>query len=653
MLIDLSCPVENLKTTVRTNSETGQPYLLLKLLNISEKTITSLDFTVKAFDDAGNEVASIPIEFADLSATPKEFFAENKAIPLDDIWDAKKFSIEINSATFEGEETPYTPSQENTVDYDDSEASLKDALALREMFPDAVCFAKEYENYWRCACGRPNSKDDENCVRCGTSKEDALNKYSSKTALNVAVKEKEEEEKIKLEETKKAEELKKSKRKKYIIIGAIIAAALALTAVAGYFIHSAIQNHRDAKEIKHADQLVDEGKYLEAYKIYSEHNDDKMYDIQHHVMGNTPENLLYGLGTSAEDSEYLYYIAFDTSSGYQYNLIKKNKKTSETTILTDAAYGCLNVVGDYIYFVNNEYYPCRMDKSGKSTEILFETPVMNYMSVVGTDMYYIKTDYDNPNNLSEEQCQTLAAQGQMAAYQRLHKYNLISKEDTLISTEEMQSCAIFDKRIYYLTYNDEDYTAHYNLKSMNMKGTDIKSHVDSPVILFTIKGEDLYYISQYEGNYATATEFSEELLGYSIKKLNLSSGEVTVLTGADEYITWLNASDDILVYTTYNRQQYISKYYTGDTADDVDLIPNIVTYNIKTGEEKIIATLPSDYMSINGNNIYTMSTTGGFFMIKTDGSDAAPIYGDGTSNPPEQTETELSPDLQELYESMQ
>ncbi len=650
MLIDLSCPVENLKTTVRTNSETGQPYLLLKLLNISKKTITSLDFTVKAFDDADNEVASIPIEFTDLSAAPREFFAENKAIPLDDILDAKKFSIEINSATFEGEETPYTPSQESTVDYDDSEASLKDALALREMFPDAVCFAKEYENYWRCACGRPNSKDDENCVRCGTAKEDALNKYSSKTALNAAVKEKEELEKAEAEEQAKAAEAKKQRTKKNLIIIGIIVAALTVASVAGYFIYGTVKNHLAEKE---AEQLVNEGNYLEAYKLYSELGDDRMYDIQHLVMGNTPENLLYGLGTSAEDSEYLYYIAFDTSSGYQYNLIKKNKVTSETTILTDAAYGSLNVVGDYIYFVNNEYYPCRMDKSGKSTEILFETPVMNYMSVVGTDIYYIKTDYDNPNNLSEEQCQTLAAQGQMAAYQRLHKYNLISKEDTLISTEEMQTCAIFDKRIYYLTYNDEDYTAHYNLKSMSMKGTDIKSHVDSPVILFTVKGEDLYYISQYEGNYATATEFSEELLGYSIKKLNLSSGAITVLTDADEYVTWLNASDDLLVYTTYNRQQYISKYYTGDTADDVDLIPNIVTYNIKTGEEKIIATLPSDYMSINGNDLYSMSTTGGFFMIKTNGSDAAPIYGDGTSNPPEQTKTELSPDLQELYESMQ
>ena len=644
MLIDLSCPVENLKTTLRTNSETGEPYLLLKLLNISKKTITSLDFTVKAFDDAGKEVASIPVELTDLNASPKEFFAENKAIPLDSAPSASKFLVEFNKVTFDDESEPYLRNEENLIDYDDSEASLKDALALREMFPDAVCFAKEHESYWRCACGRPNSKDDENCVRCGTSKEDALNKYSSKTALNAAIKDKEELEKAEAEEQAKAAEAKKQKTKKNLIITGVIVSALAVASVAGYFIYGAVKNHlaekEAAKQAKKAEQLINEGDYLEAYKLYSELGDDRMYDIQHHVMGNTPENLLYGLGTSAEDSEYLYYIAFDTSSGYQYNLIKKNKETSETTILTDAAYGSLNVVGDYIYFVNNEYYPCRMDKSGKSTEILFETPVMNYMSVVGTDMYYVRTDYDNPNNLSEEQCQTLAAQGQMVAYQRLHKYNLISKEDTLISSEEMQSCAIFDKRIYYLTYNDEDYTAHYNLKSMNMKGADIKSHVDSPVTLFTVKGEDLYYISQYEGNYATATEFSEELLGYSIKKLNLSSGEVTVLTGADEYITWLNTSDDLLVYTTYNRQQYISKYYTGDAADDVDPIPNIVTYNIKTGEEKIIATLPSDYMSINGNNIYTMSTTDGFFMIKTNGSDAAPIYGDGTSNPPEKTETE-------------
>lgn len=648
MLIDLLCPVENLKTVVRTNSETGKPYLLLKLFNISEKTITSLDFTVKVFDDAENEIASVPVEFTDLNAAPKEFFAENKAIPLEEVVDAKKISIEVHSVTFEGEETPYTPSEENIVDYDDSEASLKDALALRELFPDAVCYASEHDNYWRCACGRPNALDSNSCVRCATAKEDALKKLASKSALNEALKEKEEQEKSKAEELIKVKAAKKQKKKKILIISGIVIVALALLALAGYFINGALRNHR-------AEKLVNEGNYLEAYKLFSELDDDRKYDIQHHVMGNTPENLMYGLGTSAEDSQYLYYIAYSNSYPYANNLIKKNKETSEITILTDAAYGSLNVLGDYIYFVNSDYYPCRMDKSGKSIEILFETPVMTYLSVVGYDMYYIRTDYDNPNNLSEEQCKTLVAQGQMVAYQRLHKYNLLTKEDTVISEEEMQSCAIFNKRIYYLTYNGDDFTAHSNLKSMNMKGEDIKTHVDSPVILFTVKGEDLYYIPQYNGNFAMATEFSEEYLGYSIKKLNLSTNVSTAITDDAKYVTWFNFSDDLLVYTAHDRTEYIAKYYTGEVDDETALVPNIITYNIKTGEEKIIAALPSDYTSISGHNIYSMSNTDGFFMINIDGSDAVPIYGDGTSNPPEKTEveTELTPDLQELYESAQ
>ena len=61
MLIDLSCPVENRGISVRSNSETGEHYILLKLFNISEKVITSLNLNVKAFDENGAEIASLPV----------------------------------------------------------------------------------------------------------------------------------------------------------------------------------------------------------------------------------------------------------------------------------------------------------------------------------------------------------------------------------------------------------------------------------------------------------------------------------------------------------------------------------------------------------------------------------------------------------------
>ena len=64
---------------------------------------------------------------------------------------------------------------------------------------------------------------------------------------------------------------------------------------------------------------------------------------------------MFAMGFLAEDTENLYYITRDTYS-QPVNLIKENKSTKEKTILTDAAYSSLNVVGDYIYFLNNENY---------------------------------------------------------------------------------------------------------------------------------------------------------------------------------------------------------------------------------------------------------------------------------------------------------
>ena len=82
MQIDLSCPVENQGTIVKTNSETNEPYLLLKLFNLSEKEIAALTFHVLAYDANGGELGTVPVALDGLNAQPKTFFAESKAVSL-------------------------------------------------------------------------------------------------------------------------------------------------------------------------------------------------------------------------------------------------------------------------------------------------------------------------------------------------------------------------------------------------------------------------------------------------------------------------------------------------------------------------------------------------------------------------------------------
>ena len=140
MLFDLLCPVDVCGTVVKTNSETNVPYLLLKLFNKSNKIIDALKLNVKVYDATGAELASLPVEFTERAANPKEYFAENKAISLEELTDAQNFVVEILAATYEDGEL-YEYSEENLVDCDTTEASLADALKLRETFSDAVCFA--------------------------------------------------------------------------------------------------------------------------------------------------------------------------------------------------------------------------------------------------------------------------------------------------------------------------------------------------------------------------------------------------------------------------------------------------------------------------------------------------------------------------------
>ena len=215
MRIDLSCPVENRGTIVKTNQETNEQFLLLKLLNISEKTIVSVSFDVEVYNAGGVLVSTLPVTFEEIEASPKKIFAENKAIPLTDVTDAKNFVIKFTKAIFNDGEI-YEPSDENTVVVSSDDASVDEVIALREFVPEAVCFSQETDTHWKCVCGRPNFIDSENCVRCGQEKDEVLSKFSSAEKLQDTIAQAIAEEEAKaIEADKLAEEeliIKKTKQ---------------------------------------------------------------------------------------------------------------------------------------------------------------------------------------------------------------------------------------------------------------------------------------------------------------------------------------------------------------------------------------------------------------------------------------------------------
>ena len=621
MLIDLTCPVENRGISVRTNSETGENYLLLKLFNISEKTITSVNLDVKAFDENGVELASLPVEFTELTALPGELFAENKAISIADIPDARNFIVEVINTSFEDGDI-YEADDENLIDYDDSEASLQDALLLRELVPDAVCFSGEYENYWRCTCGRPNLKDAQNCARCSSNKEDVLAKYSSKKALEETLLLVEEEKKQLAAEEEAKRLAKKKKTIKNIITSAIIVASLAVLFVIGYFVRIGILNTQ-------ANGAIKNGEYLKAYELYKKSGSPKIAEVTNKVIGNNPANLMFGKGYLAEDSENLYFI---TNNAYTQtaNLIKENKKTKETTILTDAAYNSLNIVGDYIYFINIEGLPCRMTKDGATTETLSESPFY-YMCVVGSDIYYLKTDYNNPNGYSEEECQVLAQQGQMETFTRIHKIDANTKKDTLISEEDVYMFSIYGDRIYFITPTQtEDIWAMANLKSMNLEGEDIQTVVDSPVNSFFIKDDFLFYIPCFYEEQKGSQISDATAYNYSVVSMDLKTGTKKTLTEESDLTLDMNISGDSIVILSYNRDEFFGTS-EGENENATTPLAELKSYDIKS--QKITPLLKEDIISFNicNDEIFVILADGSVARYSSETNSLISLNDDGSA----------------------
>lgn len=622
MRIDLSCPVENRGTVVKTNSETNEQYLLLKLLNISEKTIVSVDFNVEAYNAGGTLIATLPVAFEELEAEPKSYFAENKAIPLTDASDAKNFVVKFLKVVFKDEET-YEPSDENTVVVSNSDASVDEIIALREFIPEAVCFSQETDTHWKCVCGRPNFVDSENCVRCGREKSEMLSRFSSFEALENTIAEFKamEEERI-AEENRIAEEMlaaKKAKQKKILTIGAVSLASLVV--LAGLFFAGRTLYYNIA-----GNNAIKNGNYEQAYNYLSKTGSKKLAEISSFVRGNTNGNLIAG-GLSAEDSENLYFLAYDKET-YMQNLIKENKKTKKTEILTDSAAGGLCVLGDYVYYIDTDYNVSRITKDGKDIEKVLENKV-TYINLIGNSLYYIQMDYNNPNNLTPEQCQALASQGQMETFYRLHKYDISTKKDILVCEEGLISCFIGDDTIYYVTDGTEVWDSNH-LMSISLNGKNAKKLIDTPVYNVIEKDGYLYYTEVYDPSIKGEEISSSAQFSYKTIKMNLKDGSKEEIL--PEYMTVsINENNGKLYLVYVNRSEYTS-YVNGETTEEPDYV--LGSYDIETAETKTLLTGDIYTFNVSGDDIFCILSSSGVCRMKTDGSGFDAVYADGTSVPP-------------------
>ncbi len=480
MFIDFSCPVENQGVIVKTNSKTGEPYALFKLFNVSDKVIAGVSFMVRAFDANGGELGEIKVDLSDLNAEPKSFFAEKKAVSLKNYADAKHITVDFLTVFFaEGEH--YTKSSDMTeiiINEPEYEEKLRLISAAGD---DALCYAQDKGTYWVCVCGRPNTADETECVRCGRNKKEVFEKFSSRAAINKVIEDMEEAQRK--EEEKQAQEaaekaaLRNKKVKKVAIIGAIILAIVAALIILVPFIIDGIY-------ILKGNSAQKQGDPVKAYQYYRKADSKKVGEVSEQLLGNSAANL-YNYGLMAADEENLYYVDIDCV------VYKESKKTGEKTKLGETVGFSLNVMDGWLYYLDpyTRQTIGRVKTDGTESQHIVEV-AESYLSdvlVVGDELYYLAQELRD--DLTPEEQEQIAQSGatEMAYRKALYRLKLGETEPKKLSDVDMVRYVVYKDRIYYL---DKAETAVY---SMSLEGKEHKKVVAGPVYAFEIVNDVIYY----------------------------------------------------------------------------------------------------------------------------------------------------------------
>ncbi len=589
MQIDLFCPVENRGVTVKTNSKSGEPYALFKLFNVSNEVICAVSFTVHMFDAYGTELGSMPVELTELSAAPKAFFAENKAVSLAEYPGAKHLTVDVTHVTFENEEC-YEKGEHITevqITEPDDEEKLRLIAAAGE---DAYCYAKNEAEYWVCVCGRPNLHESDFCVRCTRAKADVLARFSSHEALNKTLAVQEEARRLAEEEAqKRAEEekaLKRAECKKKFIKGSKIAAIVIAAALVLWGIFSLVMLLLGNGAVKNEE-------YMKAYKYYSMVSGKKADAISEEVRGNSVSNLQQ-LGLMTADDENIYY----TNANYE--IFKQNKETGETMRLGENPGVYLNIADGWLYYLDamtaQSMYRTKVD--GSVTETVYELKESMYtsMHLIGNEIFFTAQE---PVEMTPEMQEEMALQGQTAptTQYRLYRLKVGAKKAKLVSNEDITTFSYYKGKIYYL--NQADSMAVY---CMDKNGKNATKIIGGPVYTVLPHNDMLYYLDGSPNPETGEAKLSVEIadLNGAYQK-NAVENRMIFLMGAD-------GEDLYYIAVTEESWQFIQNQNGTETvlAEDVQLFNRADGYMLqvdsmggfykttydKSGMEEIVIEVP-------------------------------------------------------------
>jgi len=278
LLVVLKSPADLISYEIKVLQDSSATYASIKLLNISDKTISAVKLRLYCYD-AFNEPAGkgssniIEISIQDLKARPRNFFADDGLIVLPGLEDTRKIKVAIIGVLFaDGNKWSY-----NKIDLIEVITEVAEGYNLESLKrlagKDAICYAKEEKSYWQCICGRVNVLGAEECSRCVRNKRATLMGFNSKESVDLALKiineKQEEEERLRQEKLKKKREEAKQKRLLVLQNAKKISAVAAVLLVVIIAIALVYQNIIKPPNVyRKAVALMEAGDYGEAAVIF-------------------------------------------------------------------------------------------------------------------------------------------------------------------------------------------------------------------------------------------------------------------------------------------------------------------------------------------------------------------------------------------------
>lgn len=231
-----TCPVDILKGAIYIDTVTNNSVFQLKFVNMQDKKIKAIYVSVAGSNDLGQEFQNKEYQYLDLNVNKGQEFGTEQLKELDNNT-IRNINVTINKIIYS--DNSIWENTNNTY-YDRTDLKEIDNNLLyiankkineQGIIVNKIYYSKQYENYWSCVCGTFNSNNNEECYKCGGSKEKIITQFNQKYLEN--------EQKNNIEYEKIQKEIKKNKTKKHLqIFGKIIGILLAIFLLIGIIFYN-------------------------------------------------------------------------------------------------------------------------------------------------------------------------------------------------------------------------------------------------------------------------------------------------------------------------------------------------------------------------------------------------------------------------------